>query len=371
MRKPIRTAMLATGIAAAAAVTVLGGQSALADPPSGVTPGHTTIVGTGSDTIQAVTNQLAADRDSNPNVTKWYSWDATGTSPITEKNGCVARTRPNGSGAGISELEANLRPSGDTKDYCVDYARSSRGRASTDPTNIVFLPFAFDAVTWSADLQTETTHAPSTLSTTQLKAIYSCDASLLGTGKTGPVTWNEVGGKGKDGVVPVIPQSSSGTRSFFLGQIGVTTLGTCVQGQDNSVEENEGTNAIFSGATGQPNPADIVFPYSVAVWLSQAELGSSAPDQGSQKLRAVGGHAPLTGTSPNQKINANFPYIREVYYVVRDADTTGATLKVPGYLQSQFGTGKKNTSYVCNNATAKTDIKHFGFLPMTNCGQAE
>lgn len=357
---PRFTSMLVTGgIAAVATVSLLAGTPAFADPNH--TPAKGDIVGTGSDTTQGVNDALAAHHNAQFSTgPRLFSWDAVGSPTITEKLGCATRTRPNGSSAGIAELEANLRPSSDTSHYCVDFARSSRARDTTaDPASIVFVQYAIDAVTWAAE---NTTNAPGTLNTTQLKAIYSCDASILGTGHTGNVTWDEVGGKGSAQVVPVIPQSSSGTRKFFLSSIGVTTLGSCVQGQDNSVEENEGTNSIFK-STSAPN---IVFPYSVAVYLAQTQGNHGAGDQGPMALKKVNGVVPIVGTAPNKTINKNFPYQRHVYSVVRNASTSGSRV-VPMYLQSIFGHGA-GTGWICTNATAKADIRSWGFLPDPYCG---
>jgi ABC-type phosphate transport system substrate-binding protein len=355
------------GIAAAAISMAATATTALADPPSGTIPANTDIVGTGSDTTQFVIDQAASDYDATHTTgPQWYSFDAVGSPTIQEKAGCDPnRTRPNGSGAGIAELEANLQPSGDTTDYCVDFARSSSSRSATDPTSIIYLPFGIDGVTWSADTYAGKTNAVGSLTTADLNAIYSCDDSALG-GSGNPVTWNEVGGKSKAAVVPVIPQSSSGTRKFFLKEIGVTTLGSCVQGQDNSVEENEGTAPIFQSSDA-PN---IVFPYSIAVYLAQTQYGHGAGMQGTQVLRKVNGKAPTVGTAPNKKINSGFPYLREVNNVVRNAATSGNPV-VPQYLRPIFGNGTKNTGWLCTNATAKADVKSYGFLPDPNCGLAK
>ncbi len=342
------------------AVAVVGLTSglALADPPTGVVPAHTNIVGVGSDTTQLVVDKFATDFDSTHTTPKVYSWDAVGSATVVTKTGCAAITRPNGSGAGITALKANARPSGDTTDFCVDFARSSRGPQAGDGTAIAFVAYAKDAVTWSANT---TTNATASLTTTQLKAIYSCNAALLGTGKTGKVTWNEVGGTSTAAVVPVIPQSSSGTRSFFLSKIGVTTLGSCVVPTNDSVEENEGTNAIFKNSSA----ANEVFPYSVAVYLAQTVHGHSAGSQGTLKLHSVNGVAPTTGTGSATKINPAFPYSRSVYNVVRDS---GAKTHVPTYLQALLGAGN-DTGWICTNATAQADIASYGFLSLgTNCG---
>lgn len=367
----VRTLVAIGGIAAA---VVAATSPALADPPAGVTPRHVDIVGVGADVTQYVVDQLAQHyRKQHPSATrKWYSWDAVGSSTITEKAGCAPRTRPNGSGTGIAELLANARPANDSQDYCVDYARSSSGRdANSAPSTVLFIPFAIDAVSWSADLFSGTSNAPKSLTTSQLGAIFSCDASLLGGGQSGPVTWNEVGGKGSDPVIPVVPVSSSGTRKFFLQEIGVTTLGTCVQGQDNSVEQSEGTNPIFKNPS---TSADIVFPYSVADYLAQSQNGHGTGDQGSLVLRSVNGIRPtVTNSSTGKKtINTGFPYLREIYNVVRNSALhPNRAQVVPKYLRPIFGNGSASTGWICTNATSKADIKSYGFLLTNDCATIE
>jgi ABC-type phosphate transport system substrate-binding protein len=350
--------LLMVGGIAAAAVGVMASQ-ALAEPPS--TPSVTDLVAVGSDTTQAVSDQFQTDYNASTNAPpSYWSYDAVPAGNITPKAGCSSTTvRPNGSGAGIAELAKNLHPTGDSTNFCVDVARSSRDKQAGDPAGLTWVPFARDAVSWSAN---STTNAPTSLTTAQLAAIYKCDDTALG-GAGDPVTWDEVGGTGSDAVVPVIPQSSSGTRSFFLSQIGVTTaqLGSCVQpggGQTNTTpEENEGTDPIFHNAATQ---ADVIYPYSVAVYLAQTEHNHGAGNQGNLVLHSVNGTSPTTGTAPNATINTSFAYLRLVYNVVRGSGT------VPANLQKLIGTGP-GTGWICTSGSA--DVTSFGFLPLgANCG---
>ena len=76
-----------------AAVTAMMATPALADPPSGVTPGPTDVVGVGSDTTEFVFDQLSADYNATHTTGKLYSWDALNPSngaqgdPIQLKSG--------------------------------------------------------------------------------------------------------------------------------------------------------------------------------------------------------------------------------------------------------------------------------------------
>ena len=107
---------LLAGPAAAATVVVLTAGPALADPPSGTTPaagpprwapGRTppSTCSTSSRRLQQVPRErgeaLQLGRV-NPDTL------ALGDNIVTKK-GCAAIARPNGSGAGIAQLETNVR----------------------------------------------------------------------------------------------------------------------------------------------------------------------------------------------------------------------------------------------------------------------
>jgi ABC-type phosphate transport system substrate-binding protein len=268
------SARFLASVTAAATMIALTTGPAFADPPSGVTPRPTDAVSSGSDSTQYLLDQLSYDFDhANPKAaTKLYSWDAvnpdtlvTGDT-ITTKAGCAAIARPDGSGAGVAALEANARPSGNSTNYCLDYARSSRARESTDPScatnGICFVSLAGDAVTW-ADRSAAAggTDAPGNLTTAQLVKIYECSYT----------NWDQVGGENAP-IQPFLPQTSSGTRTFFLTALGggVTpiTPGSCVSDgaasgePEGTIEENEGINAAL-------DTPEAIFPFSIGSWLSQ------------------------------------------------------------------------------------------------------
>jgi len=105
-----------------------------------------------------VLDQLSFDYNkSHSTGAKLYSWDAVNPTsgavgdPIVTKSGCTSVPRPNGSSAGILALIANAKTS-DGKHFCIDFARSSRPRNSTDPAKgaggIVF--DAVEVSAWSA-----------------------------------------------------------------------------------------------------------------------------------------------------------------------------------------------------------------------------
>jgi ABC-type phosphate transport system substrate-binding protein len=400
----IRTAVVA-GVSLATLIGV-GIGTAQADPASGTTPALTSIVGVGSDTMTPLyagspTENTAGsltydyDHQSPAPANLWYSWDAvnpstgaTGDEIITKGSSSTDTTceiaRPDGSSAGITALEANTEDDGD---YCIDYARSSRAPESTDPDDIVFVPFAGDAIAWSspAGTSSDVSPVPSTLTFTDLVDIYTCVDT----------TWNEVGGSSDAPIVPVLPQSGSGTRATFLLDLGggstALTPGSCVVNGTNStgdIEENTGLsspNAAQFDPSGVP-AVDDIFPYSIGDYLAQG----TATDGVGGHASSIWGHgvmtlhdltnssgtveAPTTTNSSSQPIiNTSYPYFqRDLYNVVRNGNgssTTAAFPTTPAYeatgLTAIFGP----SGYLCSNSTAATDRTSYGFYSLgRNCG---
>ncbi|MBP0453788.1 substrate-binding domain-containing protein [Kitasatospora sp. RG8] len=337
--------LLAVAAIATSVATVASG-TALADPT--VTPAAQDIVSVGSDTTQAVSNQFSTDYNAyltsigDTTSPRYYSWDATGSATITPKSGATSIPRPNGSGAGISALNATGSQ--------VDVARSSRGpkpNPGGDPTTDVFVAFAKDAVSWSAP---SGGYAPANLTTAQLKAIYECTTT----------DWHTLVPAVPAGttIKPYLPQANSGTRSFFLSAIGNPALGGCVV---TGPQENEGTDPVFTNAAS-------VFPYSVAHYIGQVFNGHSSGSDaaGTLTIRSVDGVSPLTATNTLSPAFAATAYGRVVYNVVRQAEWT-ATDAHGTALRNIFGPASTN-GWICKNGT--NDIKSYGFLPLPGaaCG---
>jgi ABC-type phosphate transport system substrate-binding protein len=378
--------------AVAATATALAVAPAMADPVNHhltrVTPKAFDIVGVGSDTIEFLLDQLSVDYNAahkSHNATHpWiYSWDATPpsdptnlTSKIAPKAGCAKIARPDGSSAGIAAMAAS--PSDSNRKYkCFNFARSSRPRSTTDPAKgpggIEFVTLAKDAVTYST---AATTNAPSNLTTAQLAAIYTCTDTR----------WNQVGGSSTATINPILPQASSGTRSFFLTQIGggtAVTPGPCV----NSVlpEENEGVAAVFHA-----NSASIIFPFSIGKYIAQKFhsaartkancSGSPAckPKRGQNAfgcdeigrlvLRSINGTRPNSGSGASTVINSAFTpnFQRFVFDVV--PYSTSTSNHIPGNEQRFFASNRSpRPGWFCRNA-AKKILIDYGFLPTPLCG---
>jgi ABC-type phosphate transport system substrate-binding protein len=351
-------------------------------------PPENAASGVGSDTIQNVFDQFSGDYNANKaaTATHLYSWDATNPNTgaigdsIAEKTGCSAIARPDGSSAGISQL-GTFQKTGDGKFFCTSFARSSRARASTDPAfapgGIAFVDLAGDAVTWSSQT---TTNAPATLTAAQLAAIYNCTDT----------NWSQVGGKNAP-IHAFIPQSGSGTRSFFLSAIGVATPGSCVSDDNGKLEENEGVNPVL-------NDPDAIFPYSIGKYIAEKfhsatclnstctpnSSGIACNPSGHQNLfgcnthgtmvlKKINGVAPTTGSGTGTVINSSFPaaFQRILFEVVPYDPATsdhipGAEAGAPGgvNLEPLFGA----SGFVCTNTTAKADLKNYGFLVTPLCG---
>jgi len=284
--------LLTTAAVVATALTVTTGQ-ALAEPA--FDSGFNDVVGTGSDTTEIYLQRAANDFNSGRTGEdiRLVSFDATGTSTIDIRPG-ITINRPNGSSSGITTLKNNPD---------VDFARSSRPKATSDG-NLDFYVFAKDTQRYAT---ATTSNVPDGLTAAQLKEIYTCTATAI------------------QGLAPKLPQAGSGSRAFFLSQIGVTEqqaqAATCV----SLVQEND-------PAAVRGNPAALV-PFSV---------GRFNAGQGI-KLNTTG-YAPA----------------RELFNVVR-----GGALASSTTLRTLFGPATQG-GFLCNNPGLITGA---GFQPVANCGQ--
>jgi ABC-type phosphate transport system substrate-binding protein len=390
--------------AAACTTALLAAAPALADPPQGTTPPVNAAVGTGSDTIQYLDDQIAFNWDKTTTGKKspMYSWDAVNPytlaigDNIVTKSGCAAIARPDGSGAGKTALEANTVDPSNSKYYCEDYGRSSSPRSSSDPAcstgGICYVSLAGDAVTWAArSTAAGGTDAPKTLTQAQLVKIYECKTT----------NWDKVGGKNAK-IEAFLPQTSSGTRQFFLQALGGGTTpitpGACVsdgattQEPDGTIEENEGIDSHLDSP-------EAIFPFSIGSYVSQAyhsatctnsdcsEVSATqfpcAPtksqnqfgcnETGVLSLAEISNKAPLTSAAV-PIINDKFPVLfqRTLFDVVRyDPNTTdhipGSEAGAPGSinLEQLFGA----SGYACSKEASV--VKKYGYLskwPLSTCG---
>ncbi|MFD9599221.1 hypothetical protein OG609_15275 [Streptomyces sp. NBC_01224] len=308
------------GAVVGTAALALGAMAipASADPAPGT---YRVLAGVGSDTTQDVVNGLGTAVDSGALIA---SYNATGTSPVkTRATGCEI-ARPNGSSAGINAL----RNAVDNNTGCLDFARSSRGVADSSTTDLTWIPFGKDAVTFAVRGDSA---LPKALTKAQLVSIYTCRTTSL-NGVT---------------LTPLLPQSGSGTRSFFLGRLGLTedTFGTCV---DDTVQEHNGQALDSAG--------DIA-PYSIAQYIAQGnEIVGVDDRRGDAVLGSVDGVQPQLADGT---LNTAFPFNRDVYNVVPTAKLTDPTLA---------GAFVGSTSKVCAQTAV---INTYGFGAIATCGNTD
>ena len=337
MRIPRLLAPLAAaGAFVLIAVSVLAPASA--DPVPGG-PSGTDLVMVSAPTLYPFDEGLATAFAAGGPASKLYVYEACKV-PNPPKPGCPQISLPCDP---ISALNNNTNT-------CVDIAGSSRGphTGNTD----WFIPFAQDAVGWSAYTGG---NAPYDLTSADLTAIYSCTIT----------NWNQItdepGYTGPNATIDVfVPSSGSGTRAFFLGALGITApTEPCWQAATPA--EDEGTDAAFG------SDINAIFPYSLSHYVGQVYDGKgSGSDQPGvlDALRSIDGNAQIDQT--NKVWNTNFPlaYTHNVNHVVRQADwadpTEGPRLKA--LLDSST-----NGGYLCRSAASL--IISYGFQTLgTHCG---
>jgi len=313
----------------------------------------------GSDTLQdscnALTNgttitgsffQASADGSTLGN------FDAFGSATIQAKPNGPYFVRPAGSGNGRSALIASITGApwqGKTITGQVDIARSSSGpggNASSDG-KLLYVPFGRDAVSYAY-------YGPGTelasLTTAQLKQIYESNTPVAIGGVT---------------VLPLIPQSGSGTRDFFLSAIGVTTLGSTVSSNDNTLPENDGSVLT---AVGQ------IVPFSAASWVAQANGASGVntiPASGNVKLGSPNGLAPFTGSGSSLVPASDFygsQFGRDTYLIVEWARVDPGDAKFDAILAGLVDPTRYNslTNMGASPTSAGAVKRQFGFMPVAD-----
>ena len=342
-----------------AALAVVGVAFGVAAPASAdPTPSGTIkpLVGVGSDTTENLVNGLATV------VTTLGSYDATGSATIQTRTGGPSFNRPNGSGNGQKALTASINPNGTDKwpastgvdvSGQIDFARSSSSPSGSLPgTQLTFIPFARDAVSFAVSAASDFPRDIALGSSSQdnispapftLRNIYRGTVTTYADSNFGSVT-----------IRPLLPQTGSGTRSFWIGQLGLTegqiTAGGVATDLGNTVQEHNGTFVTGAG--------DIV-PFSVAQYIQQGNYASLPTTvverRGNIQLGSIGTIKPyVPSTGGGIEINATFPVTRLVFNVVQTSRLTG-TSAADLQLQAAFsGTG----SAVCS---ASATIKQYGF----------
>ena len=279
MRKYSKMSLAALAVSAlAAGLLASGGGVAQAD----AAPTAGDVVGIGSDTVQYLID-FGADGDasadlgynSGGNLNRLVNFDATpdanaraayaegstSNSPISLNPTIVLRSgtkpvyRPNGSGDGINALLA------DGTQQEISFARMSRPPKASEQTSAAgasgvgtlrVVQLATDTLAMAS---ATTTNAP-TLSVAQLKAIYTCQIT----------TWHQLNSAiaSTDTIIPIIPQTGSGTRSTFETDIGVS---------DSTIVTDTLPNAGGCVRVGEEND-----PYSLYINANGDSVSTANPD---------------------------------------------------------------------------------------------
>jgi ABC-type phosphate transport system substrate-binding protein len=360
--KNIKAAAICAVVGVALAGVAIA-SPAIADPASN----SYSLVG--SDTLQDVSNALvngtaisgASVRTLTSAGDTLGSFDAFGSATIQTKPSGVYFGRPNGSGDGVKALSRSI----DGAPYTpasglasatvitgqVDIARSSSGPGAAANASgvLAYVPFGRDALAYAYN---GTSAALGSITAAQLTQIYSC---VAGANVINGVT-----------VQPLLPQSGSGTRKFFLGAIGVTdnaALVSCVTNNGAnptfaSVNENDGTALSVAGE---------IAPFSVASFVAQSN--NAAQNRiGTAQLGSPTGTAPYTGTGtalvPNAAYYSNSTFGRDTYMVVEYARIDSTNAKFEQSLADLVNPAKAKslTNFGAGSTTSGAVKSKFGFL---------
>lgn len=350
--------LLTLGAAAglALSVGVVGAATpAHADPVSG------SYVAVGSDTLDASMNALTNGTSvtgSSVRITAAGaaigSFDAFGSATIQTKSGGPYFQRPSGSGEGVKALTASVKGTtygapAVTITGQVDIARSSSGPGTNANAagKLAYVPYARDAVAYAYYPDPAHPDDLANLTTAQLKALYTSGSTTIG---------NTV-------VTPLIPQSSSGTRKFFLSAIGVSSDATCGISvcTTSTLAEND---ASVLTAVGQ------IIPFSAANWIAQSNGAAPTTISGTStvKLGAPDNVAAYTGSGKSLVPSATFyngTYGRDTYLVVEYAriDSSSSTYDatLAGLVNSTSSGSLTNFSSALPSQPGSVK-KKFGFL---------
>lgn len=317
MRTSLRLAAAAAGATAGAlAVSMVLTGPAHADPK--FVPDANDIVGVGSNTTEFVMDALQSPFNGQRvgGTRRLASFDAEGSATIVLRAGSDPITRPNGSSAGIDELQANPD---------VSFARSSRGPNASGDEGTSFYPYAKDKLSYV--YAKPKTNVDPNLTASDLFDIYTC-------GKT---DWSQFG-QPAGHIEAKVPQAGSGTRSFFLASIGETEaqLQAAIAQPDSTCDVAEVEEHDPNAVIGNPNA---IAPFSGARYKILSK------DVKKHITYAANEGAPFNVT-------------RNVYNVIRTADAAS--------LSKYFD----SNSWICTNAKAAKVIKGQGFtlLPADQCG---
>jgi len=402
MLKRVKVTVALTA-AASSAVLLMASQQAMATTAQGSANNPTAdVVGVGSDTLQFAGDFLAdgapassvgglavSGFNASGNKFRMINYDATGDSvgrgtynstggqyyTDSPTTALVLRAKqapveiPDGSSNGIAALLNDSPGSGtnyhNVPNGSIQYARMSRipkqvaeeNVCAADSTGCVSL----HPVAIGSDSLTIAQRDPSlggsnavALSGFQLAKIYQCSAGFT--------HWNDpgIGGTSSDTIVPIIPQTGSGTRNDFTADLtshyGFSgTLGGCVQ----TAQEHDPDGIVLN-----PNAIDAIEPFSAArIALINSGYFANA---GVAANKVIASSGTPSDTNPIYRLSRN------MYITVRDADVNNSTAWQPGGANNWAKTLFVGGSSYLSRATGQADVTAAGFVGgYLDCGAAD
>jgi hypothetical protein len=395
------------GICVGAIALVVGTFAAPAQAdPADATFGQ--LVGLGSDTTQDVVDGLAAAitplASSSTPAGSLASYLATGSTTVVTRSGAAAIPRASGSGSGRDMLRvaigqttsatiaasngsgssANVTANKDNSVGMIDFARSSSAASSLlDGGVLTYIPFARDAVTIAVDPDSPLAVVPFVLGAStvtgapSLYNIYRGDVRYAYiSGSAGSYVYNSAGATAEAAPVGTtayaiqayLPKVGSGTRSYFIGKIGISeaNIVTINGATPNTIKSTYGASIAVEEHDGSVVDGDntAIVPFSIAQWVAQTN--EKAPDRRHDAiLTQMDAIAPTTGSGTAYATNPLYTaMVRDVFNIVpsRLADDESSAIN-----DMFVGTSSK----VCS---ATSTIIEYGFALMpgttaaTTCG---
>jgi len=380
MKVSKRLVAAACGLGVAA--SLIGVSVANADPNPLAGSNLRPLQGVGSDTTEEVMNgmsEVIVDGSSNKLIASWNAKGSTGFQ--TRASGCnftgnagegtyLEGRRPNGSGSGQQALRDSFIHSGGANEIfgCIDFARSS---SAASASNVGTLPvkgiaLATDSLTFALN---RATAIPRQLTKQNLIDAYHCAFGGFTSG-----AWKAL-----------IPQAGSGTRSSWLGKVGLTegdltspSAFTCVSDQVSGVGR-AGANPLQEHDLRSITATQIA-PVSVASWV--AMMGGGIPDdlRGNSILGTIKASTGGTLAEVSYPIGMNTNYgnlagtsddyaaTRTVYNVLARTNLTGGAAENATAILVFEDTNADpaiNTSLLCQRADV---IQKYGYAPIATCG---
>ncbi len=367
--------LIAAGLGIGVAASLIGVSVANADPtplPGNARP----LQGVGSDTTEELMNGLAeviVDGSNNKLIASWNSKGSAGFQ--TRPTGCnytgnngegtyLEGRRANGSGSGQQALR-DAHTAGKATFGCLDFARSSSNPSASNlgTVQVKAVALATDSLTFAVN---RATVIPRQLTKQNLIDAYHCNFGGFTNG-----SWKAI-----------IPQAGSGTRSSWLGKVGLTEGDLtnpaslpCVTDQAD-LGTRGGSNPIQEHDLRTLNGTSMA-PVSTAQWISMMGGGVDTDLRGASMLGTI----KATGVAPELSypvtLNSSFGNLlgtaddfagtRTVFNAVPTSILTGGANANSTAITVFEDTdpGAANTSLICQRLDV---IQKYGYAPIATCG---